>query len=273
MASQYEREQRQLYFTEVQASASSKVSDQPPVILLHGLFGQLSNLSALAKALQGDYRVIRADLRNHGRSPHWHSMSLQEMAGDVRRLLDELDISKATILGHSLGGKVAMQFAFDHPDRVSKLIVADIAPVVYPPHHDEIISGLQAIDLRSIQNRGQADKTLQGFDDNVGVRQFLLTNLAKDEQGNWFWKMNLEAIDLCYEQIRAAPEQGVFQGETLFIKGELSDYILLEHQPIILTMFPQAQSRVIQGASHWLHAEKPQAFNLAVKTFLEGGEF
>ncbi len=238
------------------------------VFLLHGLFGSASNLNAVAKALESDFRVVRIDLRNHGDSFHMDSMSLSEMSADIRRLADYLEVNTLSLLGHSLGGKVAMQFALDNPERVEKLVVADIAPVAYKPHHNETLSALCEIDLRGLKSRAEADQILQKAESELGVRQFLLKNLARDSNGGWRWKLNLPAIDACYDDLRLAPEGKAFAGPTLFIKGELSAYIQDKHRGDIFKLFPQAQLEVIPGTGHWLHAEKPAAFNEISGNFL-----
>lgn len=243
-------------------------SSDEVVVLLHGLFGSASNLGVLAKALEADFRVIRLDLRNHGRSFHADEMSLADMADDVARYLDAHNIASANLLGHSLGGKVAMQLALSDPDRVRRLVVADIAPVVYPRHHDAILDALKSIDLRALKSREQADEVLRSAVDSAGVRQFLLKNLGRGEEGGWAWKMNLAAIDQHYDELRQAPEGSPYAGPVLFIKGDDSDYIQAEHSAVIKRLFPAAAYKIIQGAGHWLHADKPAAFNQLVQRFL-----
>lgn len=239
------------------------------VFLLHGLFGSASNLTQLANAIEGRFRVYRIDLRNHGESFHFDTMSLSEMADDVRRLADAENVEKLALVGHSLGGKVAMQFALSNPERVSHLVVADIAPVAYKPHHNETLAALRAIDLRALKSRGEADGVLAKVESELGVRQFLLKNLARTDSGSWRWKLNLEAIAHCYDDLCQAPEGLGFEGETLFIKGELSAYIQDKHRGDIFRLFPRAELEVISETGHWLHAEKPEAFNDLVARFLD----
>ncbi len=239
------------------------------VFLLHGLFGSASNLTQLAKALEPAFRVFRVDLRNHGESFHLETMSLRDMAGDVRRLMSHLGIERAAFVGHSLGGKVAMQLALQSPECVSRLIVADIAPVAYKPHHNATLAALCGLDLRALKSRAEADAALADVEPELGVRQFLLKNLARNDEGRWRWKLNLDAINQCYDDLRQAPEGTAFTGPTLFLKGENSAYIQTAHSAAMNNLFPQHELTVISDTGHWLHAEKPAVFNAAVGHFLE----
>jgi esterase len=238
------------------------------VVLLHGLFGSGDNLGALARALAPDYRVISVDLRNHGRSPHSATMTLAELAGDVLALLDALAVERAHLVGHSLGGKVAMQLALSAPARVGRLVCADIAPVQYAPHHHGIFAGLQAVDLAALNQRGEADAVLARDIDEVPVRQFLLKSLYRDE-GGFHWRFDLAALIANYKEVLAAPEGEPFEGPTLFIKGGDSDYLLPEHADRVKALFPNFRVKVIEGTGHWLHGEKPVVFNKLVKDFLD----
>lgn len=239
-----------------------------PLVLIHGLFGSLENLGMVAKPLSEHYQVISVDVRNHGNSFHENSMNYSELAFDVIQVLDHLEITQADFLGHSMGGKIAMQIALSFPERVKKLIVADIAPVSYPAHHQQIIEGLQSLDLSTLGSRKAADEQLAHYVDNVGVRQFLLRNLSTNN-GQLSFKCNVNFIANCYPQIMKAfsPELR-FIGQTLFIKGGNSDYITLEHREIIGQHFPNSKAKIIAGAGHWLHAEKTTAFNKIVQDFL-----
>lgn len=241
------------------------------IVLIHGLFGSLENLNMVAKQLSQYYCVTSVDVRNHGNSFHKTGMSYNELAEDVINLLDHLAIDCCHLLGHSMGGKIAMQIALCYPERVNKLMVADIAPVDYPAHHLSIIEGLQAIDLTQVKKRKDADSQLANYVDDVGVRQFLLRNIAMNEQGQFQFKCNLTNIRQGYQQImqaNSAVNGQQFTGATLFIKGGNSDYILPAHQSSIAALFPQAKAKIIQGTGHWLHAEKTVAFNKVVMDFL-----
>ena len=241
------------------------------LILIHGLFGSMENLNMVAKGLQDNWRVTSVDVRNHGQSFHQNNMEYSELAEDVRLLLESLNIDSCHMLGHSMGGKIAMQFALDNPNVVEKLVVADIAPVQYPPHHNHIIEGLKSIDLSSIASRKEADVQLAKYISEPGVRQFLLRNLSQQKSGDrkFEFKCNLAFIDQCYHQIAKGYDGNEkFTKPTLFIKGSESDYITAQHRPKIAAHFPLAKAKIIQGAGHWLHAEKTTAFNKIVSDFL-----
>ncbi|TKB45627.1 alpha/beta fold hydrolase [Thalassotalea mangrovi] len=239
------------------------------VLLIHGLFGALENLNALAKSLQKEFDVIQVDVRNHGDSFHNSSMSYNDLANDIFYLLDHLNIKKCHFFGHSMGGKIAMQCALTDPDRCLSLIVADIAPVQYPPHHNEILAGLNAVKPEQLTQRRDADEILSRYVSTPGVRQFLLKNLVKTDSG-YRWRASIDNISKSYDQISMPVRQDrKYQGPVLFIKGENSDYITSEHRPTIAKLFPTARARVITGTGHWLHAEKPQEFNRIVSQFIE----
>lgn len=239
-----------------------------PVILIHGLFGSLENLGMVAKPLSEYRQVISVDVRNHGSSFHKNSMTYPELASDIVSLMNELNMTKADFLGHSMGGKIAMQLALSHRKKVNKLIVADIAPVTYPAHHQQIIQGLLSLNFEQINSRKEADTALSQYVEDVGVRQFLLRNLSQSN-GKLTFKCNLEGIANCYSQIMQAFDENLtFDGDTLFVKGGNSNYITAEHRETILNYFPNSKAKIIAGAGHWLHAEKPVAFNKIVKDFL-----
>lgn len=242
------------------------------LVLIHGLFGSLENLNMVAKPLSEHFCVTSIDVRNHGDSFHKSGMAYPELAKDIISLLDHLNIHTCILLGHSMGGKIAIQVALEQPSRITKLIVADIAPVDYPPHHTTIIRGLKAINFSEVSKRKDADVQLSEYVDDISVRQFLLRNLAIDEQGNFSFKCNLAGISESYPYIMKAitlpTGKSPYAGETLFIKGGKSDYIQAEHRENITALLPNSQAKVIQGAGHWLHAEKTIAFNKIVLEFI-----
>ncbi|WP_438863198.1 alpha/beta fold hydrolase [Neptunicella sp.] len=242
-----------------------------PIVLLHGLFGSLENLGMVARGLESSMQVISIDLPDHGQSYFSDQFSYANYAEAVIQLLDHLEIEQCHMLGHSMGGKVSMQLALQHPQRVQKLIVADIAPVAYPPHHNRIFAGLNNVDLTTITSRSDADKALSMHIEEAGVRQFLLKSLQQTEQG-WSWKFNLPLLQRDYEQIAAGIDsEQSFKQPTLFIKGTESDYITTEHRPQIQRLFPHAKAQLMQGCGHWLHAEKPQVFNRLALNFINAG--
>ena len=239
-----------------------------PVILIHGMFGSLSNLGNLARYLSSQFRVISVDLRNHGDSPHDSVFDMATMAEDILYLMDILSLPPAFIMGHSLGGKVGMQLALNHSDRVNKLVVADISPVTYQPRNDPALNGLIALSEASIQSRNQAEELLADFISDGETRAFLLKNLKRKDDDRFVLKLNIKAVTENYgTALVAAPSGDRFDNPCLFIKGETSAYIQEKHRPIIKDMFPNSQVNVISGAGHWLHAEKPKLFNNQVLEF------
>lgn len=242
--------------------------DGTPLVLIHGLFGSYENLGMIARQLSDSFKIINLDLRNHGKSAHAPTMNYSEMATDVVETLQSLGILRFALLGHSMGGKVAMQVAVTHPEMVSELILADISPVPTPPRHQAILQALASIPVAELTDRRHAEPFLSAAVPELAVRQFLLKNLIKDDH-QLRWRFNLQALIDNYQEILAAPNaQGVYPHPVLFIKGGNSDYILPEHQAIILSKFPQAKAKIIQGTGHWLHAEKPAAFAKIVRDFL-----
>jgi esterase len=242
----------------------------PPLILIHGLFGSASNLGMVARGMSNDFTVYSLDVRNHGQSPHADTMSYSEMALDIIEFMDSQNIESCPIVGHSMGGKIAMQTALDNPHRIEKLAIADVAPVSYPPHHDDTLSGLLALEQAQISSRSQADELLAEHVSDAGIRAFLLKSFKKAEDGQFHWLLNRKAIADNYSLLGGANHGGPYSGEVLFIKGSNSDYILPEHQTAAMALFPQAQVKVIDGTGHWLHAEKPNIFNKLVLRFLLG---
>ncbi len=252
---------------------SSVAGSGPAVILLHGLFGMGSNLGALARELQGSYTVYSLDLPNHGRSGWMDDMRLETLAAAVLDWMGGQRITSAAIVGHSLGGKVAMQIALNAPTRVDKLVVADIAPVGYEHHHNAIFSGLRAVADKPPENRSLADDILERYIHEELVRQFLLLSLSRGDDGLYHWRFNLDALEAGYEAVVDGLESGQpYPGPVLFLKGELSDYIRPEHKAVITALFPAAQLKVLPGCGHWLHAQEPRLFNALVRRFLDAAE-
>ena len=240
-----------------------------PVFLIHGLFGSLSNLGNLARHLAADYRVISVDLRNHGDSFHDSEMSLFSMAEDILELMDYLQLPAAYFVGHSLGGKVAMQLAMTSAERVKGLVVVDIAPVDYEDNNINIINNLYNLSNVDIKDRKAADSYLSGQGIELSVRAFLLKNLRRKSDGAFDLKLNIQAIKQHYKtQIAVAPKGENFVGPCLFLKGENSPYIESQHLPIIQSIFPKSAVHAVEDVGHWLHAEKPDLFNQLVSQFI-----
>jgi esterase len=244
-----------------------EMGEGQPLVILHGLFGFSDNWQTHAKRLSEYYRVILVDLRNHGHSPWSDDFSYALMAEDVEALFRSLSLSKVILLGHSMGGKVAMHFAQRYASYLEKLIVVDIGVKSYPQHHDHIIAGMHAIDLETIKVRSEAEAILRQHIDSDGVRQFILKNLYWKEKGQLAWRMNLPVLEARMDEILAeVPDEEVML-PTLFIRGELSGYILDEDIPELEERFADSQLVTIAGAGHWVHAEAPEEFLDAVLSF------
>ena len=242
----------------------------PAVILMHGMFGSLSNLAGLARVIDGDHRVISVDLRNHGDSPHEEAMDIPLMAADIIELMDDLRLPSAVLIGHSLGGKVAMQIALNHPQRVAGLVVGDISPVQYPQTNNVLaLDALEALSQQQITSRAAADETMGRYIDEPVTKGFLLKNVRRLTADKFELKLNMASITKNYATSLCAAPAGVpFSGPTLFIKGEVSAYIQEKHKPVIDQLFPNAKLEIMTGVGHWLHAEKPQVFNDLVLNFI-----
>ncbi|GHE19507.1 alpha/beta fold hydrolase [Halomonas urumqiensis] len=242
--------------------------DGVPLVVIHGLFGSADNWRSHVKSWQQRYRVIAVDLRNHGSSPHVEGMGYADMAEDVIRLLDSLDIPRAHLLGHSMGGKVVISLANLAPERVASLIVADIAPVAYGHGHDAVFAALHRVKEGRPANRREADALLAEHVDEKPTRLFLATNLVRGEQGNLELRVGLDEIQADYDSIMGLPAgDGPFQGPTLVLRGEHSHYVSDERMPDVRQALPEAELVTLQ-AGHWLHAEQPEAFRQAVDDFL-----
>lgn len=236
----------------------------PPIVLIHGLFGSLDNLGILARDLHQHRTVLQIDLRNHGRSPWDAEMSYQAMALDVIETLNEHGINRAIILGHSMGGKVAMALTAQFAERIEKLIVLDIAPVAYNVRrHDEIFAALHAVNAAKATTRQQATEVMSTFLEDAGVINFLLKSFNQGE-----WRFNLPVLEAQYQHILGWQNSAAWPHPILFIAGGNSPYIAPEYRENIVSQFPAAQAHVIAGAGHWVHAEKPEAVLRAIHRFL-----
>ena len=244
-----------------------------PLLILHGLFGSQANWGWHARHLAQRFAVYGLDLRNHGASPHDEHMSYPAMAGDVGEWLDARGMESCHLLGHSMGGKVAMQLAFAEPERVGKLVVADIAPVDYTvsavqSRHPALTAMLQ-LPLRRMNNRAEADEYLRHSIPEEQVRSFLLTNLERLPQGGYRWRLNLAAIEANLAALSSAPEASEpHPGPALFLFGEKSAYLRFDHQLEIRRLFPAAEIQLLPDAGHWLNVEQPRASLAAIGQFL-----
>ncbi len=245
--------------------AGTEVGEGAPLVLLHGLFGAGSNFGTVQRRLAAQHRVLTFDLRNHGRSPHAMGMAYATMAADVFDSLDDRGIGPVDLLGHSMGGKVAMAMATLRPDRVSRLLVADIAPVPYPPHHRSLVAAMQAIPLHPGLTRADADAALVPAARDAGVRGFLLQNLRVGAEPAW--RLGLAEIAAGLPEIEGWSGTGSYPGPVLSLQGERSDYVLPEHRPMFRALFPAVRFATLHGAGHWLHAEAPEAFMAATQGF------
>ncbi|SHF73245.1 esterase [Modicisalibacter ilicicola DSM 19980] len=240
-----------------------------PLVVLHGLFGSADNWRSHVKQWQERRRVITVDLRNHGRSPHAPGMDYATMADDVLALLDRLDVPRCDLLGHSMGGKVAISVARLAPERLASLIVADIAPIAYGHDHDSVFTAMRRVEEGEPTSRKQADALMAEAVETPAVRMFLATNLVRDDDGVMRWRVGLDEIDDAYEDVAAAPAgEGAYHGPTLVLRGAHSDYVSDERLSDLKDVLPEAEIETLD-AGHWLHAEVPEAFQQAVNAFLE----
>jgi esterase len=248
------------------ASANPKAQ---PMIILHGLFGSCDNWLTQGKLFSQQYHVYTLDQRNHGLSPHSDDFDYTFMVKDLLEFIDDHQIKNPIIIGHSMGGKTAMNFALAHPDKISALVVVDIAPRAYNLEHYSIVDGLRAITIDTLTSRNDADDQLSRFVPEADVRQFLLKNLQRKAEGGFSWKINLKVITEKLSNVGVDLHyKGTFTKPTLFVKGNRSNYIKEEDTSLILTYFPAAKLEGMD-TGHWVQAEKPQAFVDIVHHYLQ----
>ena len=241
-----------------------------PFVILHGFLGMSDNWKSLGKrfAAQG-YQMHLIDQRNHGRSFHDPVFSYQAMTADLLLYCEHHNLDQVVLLGHSMGGKTAMEFAVAHPERVTKLIIADIAPRHYDEHHQDVLKGLGLLDLSIINSRAKADEVLATYIKEPGLRLFLLKNLYWIEKKQLALRVNLPVVTKEISQVgKALAIAAVFDKETLFVRGENSGYITLLDETSIQKQFPKSQIKTVSNAGHWLHAENPEQFHQIVVDFL-----
>jgi len=245
------------------------VGNGPPLIVLHGLFGSLENWRSMTRRLGESFWVFAVDQRNHGRSSHSAEMSYSLMAEDLHEFMRQQHLESSHILGHSMGGKTAMQFALRFPESVERLVIADMAPKAYRPTQKEMIEALLALDLSKFGSRKEIDLALTGPIPDLAVRQFLLKDLKRNPAGFFGWQMNLRGISDNYDSLtEGITANQPFDKPTLFVRGEKSRYIKPDDFELIHRLFPRAIIHTIEGAGHWLHVEAPEAFLRTVKDFL-----
>jgi len=250
-----------------------KFGSGPPLIILHGVFGSSDNWKTLANHLMITFEVYLVDQRNHGLSPHSDDLNYQVMTDDLKELLHNAQIEKCCLLGHSMGGKTAMNFAVQYPEKIMKLIIVDIAPKRYPPHHQNILQGVHSLKINEINTRKEADDLLSTTINNSGIRQFILKNLSRNPEGLFYWKINWKAIEDNIQAIGAPLlSHDLFTGEVLFIRGAQSEYILNEDEPLLKKHFPNAVLMTIQKAGHWVHAEQPAQLLALINQFIKYGK-
>lgn len=231
------------------------------MVLLHGLLGSSDNWRTVSKRLGQSYKVYSVDLRNHGQSPHGGRMTYPVMADDLRELLERQEISEAHVVGHSLGGKAAMQFAISYPDRVKKLVVIDIAPKAYPPSQRSILAALNQLELQSFKSFGEIDAALAPAIPELAVRQFLMKNIARVPNSGFRWRIDIASIGKSYDHLtKAIIPARRYDKPACFVRGGRSDYIQDTDLPSIRAIFPRAELATIAGAGHWLHAEATDEF-------------
>jgi pimeloyl-ACP methyl ester carboxylesterase len=241
-----------------------------PFLILHGFLGMADNWKTLgAKWSENGYQVHLIDQRNHGRSLHSDTFSYEIMAQDIKEYCDAHKLQNIILLGHSMGGKVAMKFASLYESYLNKLIIADIAPKEYAPHHSDIINGLRSIDFDIVKSRNEADEILGKVIPDFGTRQFLLKSLYRVDKNRFGWRFNLKVLGAAQDNVGIQePIVNPINTPTLFIRGGKSGYILDSDMMLIEHAFAKAELKTIEGAGHWLHAEKPQEFYSFVENFV-----
>ena len=244
-----------------------------PLLVFHGLFGMLDNWGSFGKEMGDYFPVHLMDLRNHGKSFHSPDMSHDDLAEDIWNYMEFHRLEKVNLLGHSLGGKAVMQFAIEYPNCVEKLIVVDISPKAYPPHHQGIIKALESVDFSVVKARPEVEEILEQFIPERSVIMFLTKSLYWTADKNLTWRFNLPTLSGKYSEfVSNAIKFGVYKGPTLFISGEKSNYILPQDEFLIKQQFPEASIVKIKNAGHWTQADNPEDFNEVVKDFLADDE-
>ena len=246
-----------------------KFGSGDPVLILHGLFGISDNWITIAKNLAKNYLVYVLDMRNHGRSPHTAAFTYSDMVEDVYEFLTDMNLRQVSMIGHSMGGKTAMSFALEYPHRLNKLVIIDISPRKYPIFHKNIIEGLLALDISSLNSRKDADVQLTEKISSRRIRQFLLKNLTRNDEGFFTWRINLPVIAENLSEIGAEiKSKSSFSNPTLFIRGGNSEYIGESDFQLIQNHFTNSEIITIPGTSHWIHSEAPEEVFKVIDAFL-----
>ncbi len=238
-----------------------------PVIILHGFLGMLDNWKTFGRKLSEDFNVFLIDQRDHGKSPWTDAFNYQLLAEDLLHFIESQELEKVNLIGHSMGGKTIMKFAEGHFDLINKMVVVDVAPVEYPRMHDYILRALNSITPSSFSSRNEVDEKLSEMIDEYGVRQFLMKNLKRNSEGGFQWKMNLKLLTDAYDNVSDDPVNGPVLTDTLFVGGTKSNYITIESHDHIKQVFPNSSIKMIEGAGHWVHAEKPEELLMMVKEY------
>lgn len=240
-----------------------------PIIILHGIFGTSDNWVGIAKILSEDHQVFLLDIRNHGHSPWSDQFDYQVMSKDLWEFIQDHSLDKPLLIGHSMGGKVVMQFDLNQPNIASKIVIVDIAPKFYPVHHSLILEGLNSLDVAQLESRQAANEHMKRFEENEGVRQFLLKNLHRTAENGFEWKINLKVITKNIDVVGLELwVNNPSETKAIFIKGANSPYIQPEDHRLISEIFPNFELIEIPNAGHWVQADQPIAFTNIIKKIL-----
>lgn len=245
-----------------------KIGSGQPLLILHGLFGSLDNWKTLGNRFAENYEVYLIDQRNHGKSPHSREFDYHVMSDDIAEFVEDHSLENINLLGHSMGGKTAMTYAQEN-EGITKLIIADISPKAYEPHHNNLVEAMEEIDFSKINSRGNIEEILSKSIPSVGIRNFLMKNIYWREKGVLDWKINLPIIKENMVGIAGEIDREEVDTPTLFIRGGKSEYIIDEDFKIIKDQFPNSRIETIPGTGHWLHAEEPDIFYDMVMRFLK----
>ena len=240
-----------------------------PLVVLHGFLGSSDNWRAMRKRFAAKYKVFSVDQRNHGNSPHSSMMNYTVMTEDLREFLSEHGLSNVCLLGHSMGGKVAMQFATESPEWIDKLVIVDISPKAYPPSHQLLLDAMQNIELRRLKTYGEIEATLAQSISDASLRKFVVKNLARNSNGDLYWRIGLDSLAANYDQLIKPPTiSNSFDRPTCFVRGALSSFIADQDLASIRKYFLRAEFHTIPNAGHWVHIDAPEEFYRVVDEYL-----